>query len=74
LKEGKNTLRIQVTNLGSNRIKVKEFRGEEWKIFHEINMVGLNYQPFDSSNWDLLDSGLLDCPVLIPIKAYKSFN
>ena len=68
LKNGKNTLRICVTNTGSNRIKAKEARGEDWKIFYNINMVGLDYQPFDASKLDILDAGLLKEPILIPLK------
>ena len=71
LKPGKNEIKIQVTNLGSNRIKAKEARGEEWKLFYDINMVGLNYKPFDASSLDILDSGLLENPVLIPIEVIK---
>lgn len=68
LKKGKNTLRLEVTNLGSNRIKAKEARGEEWKNFYEINMVSLDYQPFDASRLDVLKSGLLEDPILIPLE------
>ena len=68
LKKGKNTLRREVTNLGSNRIKAKEARGEEWKNFYEINMVSLDYQPFDASRLDVLKSGLLEDPILIPLE------
>jgi hypothetical protein len=64
LKKGKNSLRIQVTNLGANRIKAKEIRGEEWKIFNNINVVSLNYKPFDTSDWEFLPSGLIETPVL----------
>ena len=68
LKKGKNTLRIQVTNLGANRIKAKEARGEEWKTFYNINMVGLDYQPFDTSKWEVLQAGLLEDPLLTPLE------
>lgn len=71
LNPGKNEIKIQVTNLGSNRIKAKEARGEEWKLFYDINMVGLNYKPFDASSLDILDSGLLENPVLIPLEVIK---
>ena len=64
LKKGKNTLRIHVTNLGANRIKAKEARGEAWKIFNNINVVSLNYKSFDTSDWKFLPSGLLETPVL----------
>lgn len=68
LKKRGNTLRIQVTNLGANRIKAKEARGEEWKSFYNINMVGLDYKPFDTSKWELLGAGLLEDPILIPLE------
>ena len=71
LKKGENCLRIQVTNLGANRIKAKEARGEEWKTFYNINMVGLDYQPFDTSKWELLEAGLLEDPKLIPLEISK---
>jgi hypothetical protein len=68
LKKGKNSLRIQVTNSGSNRIKAKEARGESWKIFYEINMVSLDYKPFDASTLDILKAGLLEDPLLTPLE------
>tara|TARA_B100001173_G_scaffold311809_1_gene330309 strand:- start:1420 stop:4194 length:2775 start_codon:yes stop_codon:yes gene_type:complete len=68
LKKRKNTLRIWVTNSGSNRIKAKEVRGEEWKIFYNINVVGLDYQPFDASKLDILKAGLLEEPLLTPLE------
>lgn len=67
-----NTLTIAVTNLGANRIRAKERRGEEWKIFNEINMVNKDYKPFDASNWEPMPSGLLDHVKLIPLKT-KAF-
>ena len=60
-----------MTNLGANRIKAKEARGEEWKSFYNINMVGLDYKPFDTSKWELLEAGILEDPILIPLKISK---
>jgi hypothetical protein len=68
LKKGENILRIQVTNSGSNRIKAKEERGEKWKNFYNINIVGLDYQPFDATKLDVLDGGLLEAPILTPLE------
>ena len=68
LKKGKNILRIQVTNSGANRIKAKEAGGEEWKTFYNINMVGLDYKPFETSKWEVLEAGLLEDPILIPLE------
>ncbi|PHR86084.1 MAG: hypothetical protein COA80_19940, partial [Leeuwenhoekiella sp.] len=67
LKPKGNTLKIAVTNLGANRIRAKERRGEEWKNFYEINMVNKDYKPFDASVWELTPSGLLGPVTLIPL-------
>ena len=68
LKSGKNKLRIEVTNLPANRIRAKEMRGEEWKIFKEINMVNKDYQKFDATLWKPMASGLIGPVSLIPLK------
>ncbi|MBO0324069.1 glycoside hydrolase [Muricauda sp. CAU 1633] len=68
LKVGKNTLKIQVTNLAANRIRAKEMRGEEWKIFYEINMVNKDYQKFDATVWNPMPSGLLGPISITPLK------
>ena len=68
LKEGKNKLVMQVTNLSANRIRAKEIRGEEWKIFHEINMVNKDYQKFDATLWKPMPSGLLGPITITPLK------
>lgn len=67
LKPGKNTLRIEVTNLPANRIRAKELRGEEWKIFKEINMVNKDYKKFDATSWSPTPSGLIGDVSLIPL-------
>ncbi|MBN7813064.1 hypothetical protein J0A68_19070 [Algoriphagus sp. H41] len=59
LREHDNQLRIEVTNLSANRIRALELSGKEWKIFHEINMVNKDYQPFDAKAWDPMPSGLI---------------
>ncbi|MEO7977474.1 glycosyl hydrolase [Flavobacterium sp.] len=68
LKQGKNTLKIQVTNLSANRIRDKELKGEEWKIFYEINMVDKDYQKFDATKWAPMPSGLLGPITITPLK------
>ena len=68
LQEGQNTLRIKVTNFAANRIRSKEMRGEEWKIFHEINMVDKDYQVFDATKWNPMPSGLIGPVTLTPLK------
>ncbi len=68
LQAGTNTLQIKVINLGANRIRAKEIRGEEWKNFYEINMVNKDYKPFDASVWKPTASGLLGPVKLIPLQ------
>jgi hypothetical protein len=59
LKETGNTIKIEVTNLSSNRIRAMELAGEEWKIFYEINMVDKDYKKFDATAWNPMPSGLI---------------
>lgn len=68
LKKGKNTLTVKVTNLGANRVRDMEIRGEEWKIFYEINMVDKDYKKFDATKWDPTPSGLLGRVTITPLK------
>ncbi|MFV5695240.1 glycosyl hydrolase [Flavobacterium sp. LB3P122] len=68
LKKGKNTLTVQVTNLGANRVRAMELKGEEWKIFYEINMVDKDYKKFDATKWDVTPSGLLGPVTITPLK------
>ena len=58
LKPGENTIRIEVANLMANRIRGKDRRHEEWRRYHEINFVSIDYKPFDASDWDIQPSGL----------------
>lgn len=71
LKKKNNLLEIEVTNLSANRIRAKEMRGEEWKIFYEINMVNKDYQKFDATQWKPMPSGLIGEIKLIPLKNKK---
>ncbi|WP_020530388.1 glycosyl hydrolase [Flexithrix dorotheae] len=72
LKEGKNTLKIEVTNLMANRIIDLDKKGVEWRKYHEINFVDLNYKPFNAADWKLQPSGLLGQVTIVPMKADKS--
>jgi len=64
---GKNILEIEITNLPANRIADLDRRKVDWKIFHEINFVNIDYKPFDASGWPLRDSGLLGPVRMIPV-------
>jgi len=62
-----NVLEVEVTNLSANRIRDLDRRGVEWRTFHDINFVNINYRPFDASKWPLADSGLLGPVTLTPV-------
>ena len=59
LRPGRNELVIEVTNLAANRIADLDRRKVQWKQFHEINFVNIEYKPFDASVWPALESGLI---------------
>jgi hypothetical protein len=67
LTPGKNVLEIEATNLAANRIVDLDRRGVDWKSFHEINFVNLDYKPFDASKKPIRPSGLLGPVRLIPL-------
>ena len=64
LKNGKNVLEVEVTNVGANRVRDLDKRKVQWKIFNDINIVGRDYRPFDAAKWPLRDAGLMG-PVLL---------
>jgi hypothetical protein len=71
LKAGNNTISIEVTNLMANRIRYMDRNGLEWRKYHEINFVDINYKNFDASKWKVQPSGLGGPVSLIPV-TYKS--
>jgi len=62
-----NTLEIEVTSLSANRVRDLDRRGVPWKIFRDINYVGLDYKPFDASKWPVRVSGLVGPVTLTPL-------
>lgn len=58
LKNGMNTLRIEVTNLPANRISDLDRKGVKWRKFKEINIVDITYHKSDYSHWGPVPSGL----------------
>lgn len=58
LKDGKNTIKIEVANLMANSIRYLDRNGIEWRNYHEINFVNIDYKPFDASNWKTMPSGI----------------
>lgn len=67
LKKGKNTIQIEVSNLMANRIRYMDKNKIEWRNYHEINFVNIDYKPFDASNWKVQPSGLDGEIQLIPV-------
>jgi hypothetical protein len=68
LRPGANELEIEVTNLAANRIRDLDRRGVPWKRFKDIDVVNVDYKPFDASGWPLADSGLLGPVTLTPLR------
>ena len=58
LREGENTIRIEVTNLPANRIAAYDRRGIKWRKFNEINVVDINYKHSTYEDWTPMPSGL----------------
>ena len=48
-----------VTNLSANRIRDLDIRKVQWRVFYDINLVNIDYRPFDASTWPVRESGLL---------------
>ena len=69
LKPTGNSLEVEVTSVAANRIRDLDRRGVPWKTFRDINIVNLDYKPFDASHWPLTDCGLLGPVTLYPVTA-----
>jgi hypothetical protein len=67
LKKGKNTIQIEVCNLMANRIRYMDQNKIQWRNYHEINFVNIDYKAFDASNWKVQPSGLDGQIQLIPL-------
>lgn len=63
LKE-QNELKIEVRNVSVNRVIYLDKQKVNWKKFYDINMVDIQYKPFDASSWKPVDSGLIG-PVIL---------
>jgi hypothetical protein len=72
LKPGKNTLKVEVANLMANRIRDMDQKKIEWRKYHEINFVNIDYKPFDASVWKPMPSGLLGPVTLTPYSTSAS--
>ena len=68
LNKGKNTIRIEVTNLPANRIAEMDRQGVKWRKMKEINVVDINYKKTTYENWTPVPSGLNSTVKLVEIK------
>ena len=66
LKKGENDIKIEVVNLMANRIRYMDQKKIEWRKYHEINFVNIDYKNFDASNWAVMPSGLIGPVYIIP--------
>lgn len=73
LKQGTNTIEIEVTNLSANRIRNLDLEKKNWKIMNDINIVTVGYKPFDASGWPLQPSGLLGPVILKEMNQIKIY-
>jgi alpha-L-rhamnosidase len=64
-----NRLVVEVTNVAANRIRDLDRRQVPWRVFHDINFVNIDYQPFDASGWPIRDAGLMGPVALTPLEA-----
>ena len=71
---GENRLRIEVTNLPSNRIAEMERQGIKWRIFKDANIASVTGQKsFSFGDWPTDPSGLNSRVTLTPIH-YETQN
>ncbi|WP_147206366.1 glycosyl hydrolase [Segetibacter aerophilus] len=68
LHAGKNTITIEVANLMANRIRYMDRAKIEWRKYHEINFVNIDYKNFDAANWKVQPSGLEGPVTITPFK------
>jgi len=66
LKPAANVLEVEVTSVAANRIRDLDRRGVKWKVFKDINLVDINYHPFNAADWPLAEAGLLGPVTLAP--------
>ena len=74
VREGENTLRIEVTNLPANRIRQMDIDGQQWRIFKDVNILDVKDGSASVNNvtsfasWQLVPSGLCSPVMLVPLK------
>ncbi|HEX3008461.1 MAG TPA: glycosyl hydrolase, partial [Bacteroidales bacterium] len=67
LRNGTNTIEIEVTGLPANRIADMDRQNIEWRNFKEINMVDIHYKNTKYDDWAVMPAGLNNEVKLIPV-------
>ncbi len=67
LKNGLNTITIEVTGLPANHIALLDRQKVPWRKFKEINLVDLNYSRTTYENWETMPCGLNSDVKIIPV-------
>jgi hypothetical protein len=68
LLDGANLLEVEVTSVSANRIRDLDLKKIVWRNFYDINLVNMDYKPFDASTWPLTECGLLGPVTLQPLR------
>ncbi|MFA6778373.1 MAG: glycosyl hydrolase [Paludibacteraceae bacterium] len=71
LKNGLNSIEIEVTGLPANYIASLDRKGFKWRIFKEINFVDLNYKKTGYAHWKTMPAGLNSEVKLLPVNLSK---
>ena len=72
LRNGVNTIEIDVTNIQANRIADYERRGVNWRIFKDANIASVtNAKKFSFGEWPTIPAGLNSKVRLIPLTLSK---
>jgi hypothetical protein len=66
LKVGENTIKVEVVNLMANRIRDMDIQKIQWRNYHEINFVNIDYKEFDAAKWAVMPSGLIGPVTITP--------
>ena len=67
LKNGLNTIEIEVTGLPANHIASLDRKGVQWRIFKEINFVDRNYKKTGYAHWKTVPAGLNSQVKIMPV-------
>jgi len=74
IREGSNSLRIEVTNLPANRIRQMDIDGAKWRIFGDVNILDImdgkegRSDITSYASWQLMPSGLCSPVQLVPLQ------